>query len=426
MGEVVWVGRGALGRDDGRIVLFRPGREGAPRAGRSAPRDAEPPAGRATRRSARWLGRRGASFYRELHAAAGGGSDREVLDALWDLVWAGEVTNDTFAPLRALRWRRPSRDPRRRPGRLRASGRRRPRAAGRSVATADAAPGSDATRGRSPPRERLHAWSLALLERHGVLTREAVAAEGLSGGFPAVYPVLRAMEEAGRIRRGYFVDGLGAAQFALPGAVDRLRAAARARGRGSGRARARRDRPGEPVRRRAAVAAARRRRPAAAGPRARAPYVASVDGEAALYVERGGSAFQTLPAVDDPAIGRRWRSGRWAPSSPTAGSASSSSPASTARPIGESPWRERFIAAGFVPGYRGLVLRGRRRGSPSARAGAGRSMAAATAAPRMARDAAERSPASTRCAPRSRGGAVREPRGASRRMRIADERAADA
>src|SRR5207244_6740946 len=71
--------------------------------------------------------------------------------------------------------------------------------------------------------ERLHALALALLERHGVLTREAVTSEGVSGGFSAVYPVLRALEEAGRIRRGYFIDGLGAAQFALAGAVERLR-----------------------------------------------------------------------------------------------------------------------------------------------------------------------------------------------------------
>src|SRR5207342_3648716 len=74
------------------------------------------------------------------------------------------------------------------------------------------------------PTERLHAQSLELLERHGVVTREAVSTEGVDGGFAAVYPVLRAMEEAGRIRRGYFVDGLGAAQFALAGALDRLRA----------------------------------------------------------------------------------------------------------------------------------------------------------------------------------------------------------
>src|SRR6185436_20011807 len=72
--------------------------------------------------------------------------------------------------------------------------------------------------------ERAHALAVSLLERHGVVTRESVLGEGVAGGFAAVYPVLRAMEEAGKIRRGYFVEGLGAAQFALPGAVDRLRA----------------------------------------------------------------------------------------------------------------------------------------------------------------------------------------------------------
>src|SRR5919112_1047182 len=120
---------------------------------------------------------------------------------------------DTFAPLRALRWKRTSRDGRRRPGRLTSLG--PPEAAGR-WSSVPAPTGS--------PTERTHAVALALLDRYGVVTREAVAGEGIEGGFSAVYPVLRALEEAGRIRRGYFVDGLGAAQFALPGALDRLRA----------------------------------------------------------------------------------------------------------------------------------------------------------------------------------------------------------
>ena len=93
-----------------------------------------------------------------------------------------------------------------------------------------------------------------MLERHGVLTREAVAAEGLDGGFSAVYPVLRALEEAGRIRRGYFVDGLGAAQFALAGALDRLRAARDPRERTAGHPRARRRRSGQCLWRRARLA----------------------------------------------------------------------------------------------------------------------------------------------------------------------------
>ena len=84
------------------------------------------------------------------------------------------------------------------------------------VATPAADAGPDATR-------RLHAVAEQLLDRHGVLTRGAVVAERVPGGFAGVYPVLKAMEEAGRCRRGYFVDGLGGAQFAVPGAVDRLR-----------------------------------------------------------------------------------------------------------------------------------------------------------------------------------------------------------
>ena len=82
-----------------------------------------------------------------------------------------------------------------------------------------------AARGDADTTMRAHALALTLLERHGVLTRGAVAAERITGGFAAVYPVLRAMEEAGQGRRGYFVEGLGGAQFALPGAVDRMRAA---------------------------------------------------------------------------------------------------------------------------------------------------------------------------------------------------------
>ena len=127
MGEVAWVGRGSLGRDDGRVVLLRPGRELLRPTG--LPDGVERPAGDIHERLRAHLRRRGACFYRELFTAAGARSDREVLDALWDLVWAGEVTNDTFAPLRALRWKRPAKDHRPRPGRLTALG--PPEAAGR-------------------------------------------------------------------------------------------------------------------------------------------------------------------------------------------------------------------------------------------------------------------------------------------------------
>jgi ATP-dependent Lhr-like helicase len=362
-GEVAWVGRGSLGRDDGRIALYRPGREvlrpEGPADGVDRP---EGPRHQAIRAH---LERRGASFYRELFVAAGGGSDRDVLDALWGLVWAGEVTNDTFAPLRALRWKRPARDARRRPGRLTSLG--PPEAAGRwslvapNGVVAEGADGAgDARTDRRPsPTERLHALSLALLDRHGVVTREAVATEGIEGGYAAVYPILRAMEEAGRIRRGYFVDGLGAAQFALPGALERLRAV-----RQPARSAAEREThllaaadPANPYG--AAVPWPRRgdddRRPLQ---RAAGAYVALVDGVAVLYLERGGGTIQMLPGADDPE---------------TAEAALRSFTALLddrrirelvvtkidGLPIGESPFRDRLLAAGFAPGYRGLTLRGR-------------------------------------------------------------------
>ena len=294
LGEVAWMGRGSLGRDDGRIVLVRPGREILRPTG--PPDGVEPPSEPRHVAIREHLEARGASFYRELFTAARGTSDRQVLDALWDLVWAGEVTNDTFAPLRALRWKRTGSGGRMgggRPGRLTALG--PPEAAGRwSLVLPDAA---------ARPTERLHAQSLALLERHGVVTREAVATEGIEGGFAATYPVLRAMEEAGRIRRGYFVDGLGAAQFALAGALDRLRSvrdSAEPASTGAIHLLAAAD-PANPYG--AALPWPRRgdtdRRPLQ---RAAGAYVVLVDGVAALYLERGGATLQTLPAADDPAV----------------------------------------------------------------------------------------------------------------------------
>ncbi len=350
LGEVAWVGRGSLGRDDGRIALIRPGRDAlrptGPVDGVERPSE---PRHEAIREH---LGRRGASFYRELYAASGGGRDRDVLDALWDLVWAGEVTNDTFTPLRSLRWKRTGSGANRRPrtGRLTALG--SPEAAGRwSLVEPPAA--ISAT-------ERLHAQALAMLERHGVLTREAVASEGLEGGFSAVYPILRALEDAGRIRRGYFVDGLGAAQFALAGALDRLRATRESTNGDQGRTvhlLAAAD-PAQPYG--AALAWPRRgdtdRRPLQ---RAAGAYVVLVDGVAALYLERGGSTLQTLAPSDDPDVAR---------------------PAVLALralladgrlkelvikkvdglPVADSPWRERLIDAGFVNAYRGLTIRAAR------------------------------------------------------------------
>ena len=208
MGEVVWIGRGTLGSTDGKVALYLRG--DAPRL---APQGVSAPQGQLHDRLRDHLRARGASFFRDLYNAAGGGDEEVVLDALWDLVWAGEVTNDTFTPLRLLGpvSRRPSRGPRL--PRL-----TQPRASGRWSLV------SDMIGEGAPPTEKLHAEAGALLQRYGVLTREGVVAEGWPGGFASLYPVLRAMEESGRIRRGYFVEGLGGSQFALPGAVDRLRA----------------------------------------------------------------------------------------------------------------------------------------------------------------------------------------------------------
>ena len=207
MGEVVWVGRGALGASDGKVALYLRG--DAPRLVADS---ADPPADDLHNRLREHLRARGASFFRDIYGSCGGGDEEAMLDALWDLVWSGEVTNDTFSPLRLLGpvARRPARGPRL--PRL-----TQPRASGRWSLVAEMT-GTGAS-----PTERMHAQAGVLLQRHGVLTREAVVAEGWPGGFTGLYPVLRAMEESGRIRRGYFVEGLGGSQFALPGAVDRLR-----------------------------------------------------------------------------------------------------------------------------------------------------------------------------------------------------------
>ena len=215
-GEVVWQGRGAVGRDDGRIALFL---RGEARALATSP--VEPPHSELDDAIRDRLALGGAAFVRDLLEAAPGVPIDEVVDAVYGLVWAGEVTNDTLQPLRFLGPVR--RHPRRALMRLVP-----PRAQGRwSLINS---PGSAAS--APAGTERGLALAGSLLQRHGVLTREAVAAEGIAGRFAALYPVLRAMEEAGRIRRGYFVEGCGAAQFALPGAVDALRSQ-RAVGTGS-------------------------------------------------------------------------------------------------------------------------------------------------------------------------------------------------
>src|SRR3990172_5762305 len=134
---------------------------------------------------------------------------------------AGQVTTAPSAPWRALAWPRRRGEPGPRSGAARLGP---PEAAGRWSLVADAIATARALTGEPTATERRLALALRLLERHGVLPRDAVAAEDVPGGFGAVYPVLRELEEQGRVRRGYFVGGLGGAQFALPRAGDRLRA----------------------------------------------------------------------------------------------------------------------------------------------------------------------------------------------------------
>jgi len=212
-GTIVWCGIEPIGPNDGRIALFVADHEPL----LAPPSTPVPGAIAETIRAL--LARRGAVFFAEI-ARETGGFPTDALEALWDMVWAGEVTNDTLEPLRS-RLRAAPRTPSRR--------RREPN--GRSARTG-APPGSEgrwslrASRwGREVAEtERRAATARTLLERHGVVMRETVHAEGLEGGFSAVYAVLQAMEHAGRVRRGYFVAGRGGAQFALPGAEERLRA----------------------------------------------------------------------------------------------------------------------------------------------------------------------------------------------------------
>ena len=218
-GAVMWMGGGALGPKDGRIALFL-----AEHFSLLRPTPETRPDRPIHDRLREVLQARGASFFPQLLAAARGGFAPELGDALWDLVWAGEVTNDSFHAVRALL--APIRRSRRgvsvgRTIHLRSLERFTVRddVAGRWSLT-EAAGDAPIT-----PTERATAQIRQLLERHGVLTREVVRSEGIGGGFAGAYGILKAMEDAGRIRRGYFVAGLGAAQFALPGAVDRLRAA---------------------------------------------------------------------------------------------------------------------------------------------------------------------------------------------------------
>jgi ATP-dependent Lhr-like helicase len=233
-------------------------------------------------------------------------NDGEVVAALWDLVWAGLVTGDTLGPLRAQvsgkgATHKPRRSaPRGRYARMRAS---RPAIPSRTGPPTVAGRWA-LTPAREPdPTRRAHARTEAFLERHGVLTRGALETERITGGFSGIYKVLRGMEDAGHVVRGYVVEGLGAAQFAAKGAVDRLRALSdtgspRESGSTGAVVLAAAD-PAQPY-------GAALSWPAATGDTKHRParkagaLAVLVDGVPALYVERGGRSLLTFTEEQEP------------------------------------------------------------------------------------------------------------------------------
>ena len=225
-GEVVWAGLEPLGERDGRVGLYLA--EKLPLLWPIKAVDSEVPLTEREETIVAYLQRNGASFFQPLHDSAGGGYPGETLDALWSLVWRGLLTNDALHALRAYCEKPAGNGRNARPARRvhnQSSFRSRrttpPTAQGRWSLNVVA---FDATRNSSTAQtEWSHAIAQQLLTRYGVVFRETAHAENLPGGFSAVYDVLKALEETGRVRRGYFAADLGATQFAMPAAVDLLR-----------------------------------------------------------------------------------------------------------------------------------------------------------------------------------------------------------
>jgi ATP-dependent helicase Lhr and Lhr-like helicase len=225
-GEIYWVGDGQIGESDGWVRWYVTDQEPHPPRG-------EPSQFRAQELLAA-LASGGAYFFDALLSPGLAVTARsQYLDALWELVWAGLVTGDTFAPVRSLAvsgaHRRPSRPVvRTHRTRLAGGGLGRPARTPRFTTPTAAGRWSVVQRATSNAADRLASDIFAQLDRYGVVTRGSVLTENTEGGFGAAYRALSSLEEAGQCRRGYFVEGLGAAQFALTGAVDRLRGHQRA------------------------------------------------------------------------------------------------------------------------------------------------------------------------------------------------------
>jgi ATP-dependent helicase Lhr and Lhr-like helicase len=220
-GELIWIGAGSLGRSDGRVALYF--REDVRLAGPPpANGKLEIPQGEVADAIRERLAA-GPSFWLDLVADLSHPAE-EIHTALWDLAWAGEVTNDAFSPLRAPRLRAVPRTER--------QGRRFARRRSTAGATVQGRWSLTAPifAGAPGPGARLRAQAELMMERYGIVTRETVLAEGVPGGFSTLYSELGNLELLGTARRGYFVEGLGGAQFALPGAVERLRSLPEASG----------------------------------------------------------------------------------------------------------------------------------------------------------------------------------------------------
>ena len=278
-GEVVWAGRGTLGKSDGRVALYR--REGIEAL---LPPPSDAPDTAVHDRIREHLATRGASFFSDIRIATLdiGGNDAEfLLSAIWDLVWAGELTNDSLAPLRSLTMPAKS-----------AIGSQPRRRAPHGVPPGLAGRWSLLSELRAPakPEQRARALVETLLARYGILTREAVIAEQVPGGFVGLYPVLRAFEDSGRARRGYFVEGLGGSQFALAGAADRLRTF---RDGGGGVIAMAATDPANPYGSLIAWPETKARLARLAG-----AYVVLDNGELVLYLQRGSRSMITLSSVD--------------------------------------------------------------------------------------------------------------------------------
>jgi ATP-dependent helicase Lhr and Lhr-like helicase len=282
-GELVWIGAGARGRSDGRVALYF--RDDVRLAGPPPSNTKlEPPEGE-VHDAIRERLTAGPDFWIDLLADLEHPVE-ELHAALWDLAWSGEVTNDAFAPLRAPRLR--AAPPPERGGRRFARSRARGQAVqGRWSLTA---PLFEKAPAAGP---RLRAQAELMLERYGIVTRETVLAEGVPGGFASLYAELGNLELLGTARRGYFVEGLGGAQFALPGAVERLRSLPE--DDGSFLLLAATD-PANPY----GASLPWPKAPSGRRP-ARAPgaHVLLRDGAPVVYVERGGRGLVRLAELDD-------------------------------------------------------------------------------------------------------------------------------